>query len=170
MPVVVVLCSHSRLWAVVHVGARKVSSRGEFCIVGVSLAGCVHSSVNKPGANGRVSYDSLTHSRLHYRDRGEKADHVLKVLLQQFAVQHGAQRRHASPLSHRMRCFLPCALHCTAATRAAPFGDQSKKIPSNCSSLFQVSSSRQMLLALLALRPVHHVQWTIQSRMRGTLA
>jgi len=26
------------------------------------LAGCVHSGVNKPGANGRVSYDSLTHS------------------------------------------------------------------------------------------------------------
>jgi len=26
------------------------------------LAGCVHSSVNKTGANGRVSYDSVTHS------------------------------------------------------------------------------------------------------------
>jgi len=39
------------------------------CIVGVSLAGCVHSSVNKPGANGRVSYDSLPHSRLYCRDR-----------------------------------------------------------------------------------------------------
>jgi len=35
------------------------------CIVGVSLAGCVHSSVNKSGANGSVSYDSLTHSRLY---------------------------------------------------------------------------------------------------------
>ena len=35
------------------------------CIVGVSLAGCVHSSVNKPGTNGRVSYDSSTHSRLY---------------------------------------------------------------------------------------------------------
>ena len=39
------------------------------CIVGVSLAGCVHSSVNEPGMNGRVSYDSLTHSRLYCRDR-----------------------------------------------------------------------------------------------------
>jgi len=39
------------------------------CIVGVSLAGSVHSSVNKPGANGRVSYNSLTHSRLYCRDR-----------------------------------------------------------------------------------------------------
>ena len=36
------------------------------------LAGCVHSSVNKPGANGRVSYDSLTHSRLYCRDREKK--------------------------------------------------------------------------------------------------
>jgi len=34
------------------------------CIVDVSLAGCVHSSVKKLGANGRASYDSLTHSRL----------------------------------------------------------------------------------------------------------
>ena len=44
------------------------------CIVGVSLAGCVQSSVNKPGANGRVrvSYDSLTHSRLCCRDREKK--------------------------------------------------------------------------------------------------
>ena len=42
------------------------------CIVGVSLAGCVHSSVNKPCANGRVSYDSLTHSRLYCRDREKK--------------------------------------------------------------------------------------------------
>jgi len=25
------------------------------------LAGCDHSSVNKPGAKGRVGYDSLTH-------------------------------------------------------------------------------------------------------------
>ena len=33
------------------------------------LAGCVHSSVNKPDANGRVSYDSLIHSRLYCRDR-----------------------------------------------------------------------------------------------------
>jgi len=41
------------------------------CIVGVSLAGCVHSNVNKPGANERVSYDSLTHCRLYCRD-GEK--------------------------------------------------------------------------------------------------
>jgi len=39
------------------------------CIVGVSLAGCVHSSVNKPGANGRVGYDSSTHSRLYCGDR-----------------------------------------------------------------------------------------------------
>ena len=42
------------------------------CMVGVSLTGCVHSSVNKPGANGRVSYDSLTHSRLRCRDREKK--------------------------------------------------------------------------------------------------
>jgi len=42
------------------------------CLVGVSLAGCVHSSVNKPGANGRVSYDSLTLSRLYCRDREKK--------------------------------------------------------------------------------------------------
>jgi len=38
----------------------------------VMMAGCVHSSVNKPGANGRVSCDSLTHSRLYGRDREEK--------------------------------------------------------------------------------------------------
>ena len=36
------------------------------------LAGCVHSSVNKPGANGRVSYNRLTHSRLYCRDREKK--------------------------------------------------------------------------------------------------
>jgi len=36
------------------------------------LTGYVHSSVNKPGANGRVSYDSLTHSRLYCRDREKK--------------------------------------------------------------------------------------------------
>ena len=47
------------------------------CIVGVSLAGCVHSSVNKPGANRKVSYDSLTHSRFYCRDR-EKVGHELK--------------------------------------------------------------------------------------------
>jgi len=43
-------------------------------IVGVRLAqaGCVHSSVNKPGVNGGVSYDSLTHSRLYCRDRERK--------------------------------------------------------------------------------------------------
>ena len=75
--------------------AWKVSSRGEFCCcyylllsvewlyltglqrhpyLGCScLAGCVHSSVNKPaGANGRVSYDSLSHSRLCCRDREKK--------------------------------------------------------------------------------------------------
>jgi len=33
------------------------------CIVGVSWDKCVDSSVNRPCANGRVSYDSLTHSR-----------------------------------------------------------------------------------------------------------
>ena len=38
------------------------------CIVGVSLDGCVHSSVN-----GRVSYDSLTHSRLYCKDREKKS-------------------------------------------------------------------------------------------------
>ena len=42
------------------------------CIVGVSLAGCVHSGVDNPGANGRVSYDSLTHSRLYCIDREKK--------------------------------------------------------------------------------------------------
>ena len=42
------------------------------CIVGVSLAECVHSSENKPGVNGRVSYDSLTQSRLCCRDRDKK--------------------------------------------------------------------------------------------------
>jgi len=45
------------------VEANSVVVTISICIVGVSLAGCVHSSVNKPGANGRVSYDSLTHSR-----------------------------------------------------------------------------------------------------------
>ena len=38
-------------------------------IIAIRLAGCVDSSVNKPGANGRVSYESLTHSRLYCRDR-----------------------------------------------------------------------------------------------------
>ena len=32
----------------------------------------VHSSVNKPGANGRVSYNTLTHSRLYCTDREKK--------------------------------------------------------------------------------------------------
>jgi len=32
----------------------------------------VHSSVNKPDTNGRVSYDSLTHTRLYCRDREKK--------------------------------------------------------------------------------------------------
>jgi len=63
MTVAVVLCSHSRLWAV-----EANSVVVTICTVGVSLAGFVHSSVNKPGANGRVSYDSLTHSRLYCRD------------------------------------------------------------------------------------------------------
>jgi len=39
------------------------------CVVGVILDGCVYSSVNKLGANGKVSYDSLTHSRLYCSDR-----------------------------------------------------------------------------------------------------
>jgi len=56
MTVVVVLCSHSR------------------------LDGCVHSSVNKPGENGRVSYDSLTHSRLYCRDWEKKVGHELTIL------------------------------------------------------------------------------------------
>jgi len=30
------------------------------------LSRCVHSSVNKTGGNGRVSYDSFTHSRLYW--------------------------------------------------------------------------------------------------------
>jgi len=47
------------------------------CTVGVSLTGCVHSSVNEPGTNRRVSYDSLTHSRLYCRNR-EKVGHELK--------------------------------------------------------------------------------------------
>jgi len=42
------------------------------CIVGVSWAGCVHSSVNKPGANGRVSYDSLAYYKLYCRDREKR--------------------------------------------------------------------------------------------------
>jgi len=29
------------------------------------LAGCVHSSMNKPGANGGVGYESLAHCRLY---------------------------------------------------------------------------------------------------------
>jgi len=29
-------------------------------------------SVNKPGANGRVGYNTLTHSRLYCRDREKK--------------------------------------------------------------------------------------------------
>jgi len=47
------------------------------CIVGVSLAECVHSSVNKPGANGRVSYDSLTHSRFYCRDMRKSSSSLL---------------------------------------------------------------------------------------------
>jgi len=35
------------------------------------LARCVHSSVNKPGANGRVGYESLTHWRL-FREKIER--------------------------------------------------------------------------------------------------
>ena len=36
------------------------------------LAGCVHSSVNKPGANWIVSYDSLTHYRFYCRYKEKK--------------------------------------------------------------------------------------------------
>jgi len=62
MTVVVVLCSvHTLVFEQCHpyLGCSR-------------LAACVHSSVNKPGANGRVSYDSLTHSRLYCRDREKK--------------------------------------------------------------------------------------------------
>jgi len=36
------------------------------------MAGCVHSSVNKPGANGTLGYETLTHSCLYSRDREKK--------------------------------------------------------------------------------------------------
>jgi len=36
------------------------------------LAGCVHSSVNKSGASGRVIYNTLTHARLYCRDSEKK--------------------------------------------------------------------------------------------------
>ena len=52
-----------------HAWKDEANSVVTINIVGVSLAGCVHSSVNEPGMNGRVSYDSLTHSRLYCRDR-----------------------------------------------------------------------------------------------------
>ena len=56
---------------VVLSGCVKVLQRDSY--LGCSrLAGCVHSSVNKPGANGRVSYDTLTHFRLYCRDREKK--------------------------------------------------------------------------------------------------
>jgi len=44
MTVVVIVCSHSSVHTWLDVST-------------------VHLRVNKPGANGRVSYDSLTHSR-----------------------------------------------------------------------------------------------------------
>ena len=79
MAAVVVLCSQSRLRAVVRVyftlGRSPVEANSvgvTICIVWVSLTGCDHLSVNKPGSNGRVSYDSLTHSRLYCRDREKK--------------------------------------------------------------------------------------------------
>jgi len=81
MTVVVVLRSHSRLLAAVHVYFRLegVQSRR----VRVSLAGCVHSSVNKPGVNGRVGYESLTHCTLYCRDREKKVGHEsTRVFLQ----------------------------------------------------------------------------------------
>ena len=37
------------------------------------LARCVHSSVNKPGANARVCYNTLTHSRPYCRDRESRS-------------------------------------------------------------------------------------------------
>jgi len=51
------------------------------------LAGCVHSSVNKPGANGRVSYNTLTHSRLYCRE-GEKVGHELRAVSSQTRCTH----------------------------------------------------------------------------------
>ena len=42
------------------------------------LARCVHSSVNKPGANARVCYNTLTHSRLYCRDRRESRSWIKK--------------------------------------------------------------------------------------------
>jgi len=38
----------------------------------LSLVRRVYSSVNKPGGNGRMSYDWLTHSRLYCRDGKKK--------------------------------------------------------------------------------------------------
>jgi len=40
--------------------------------VEANVAGCVQSSVNKPGANATVGYETLTHSRLSSRDRDKK--------------------------------------------------------------------------------------------------
>jgi len=45
------------------------------------LAGCVHSSVNKPGANGRVSYNTLTHSRLYCRDREKNRSRINRSMV-----------------------------------------------------------------------------------------
>jgi len=80
MTVVVVLCSHSRLWAVMRVyfTLRGLQSRRILLL----LARCVHSSVNKPGANGRVSYDSLTHSRLYCRDRRKSRSWIKTIKTQ----------------------------------------------------------------------------------------
>jgi len=72
MTVVVVLCSHCRLSTVVRVYFTVGRSAGRIFLTDLQrhpylgcsrFAGCVHSWVNKPGTNGGVSYDSLTHSR-----------------------------------------------------------------------------------------------------------
>ena len=52
---------------------HQVCSAIRICVVHAWLdVSSVHSSVSKIGANGRVSHDSLTHSRLYCRDREKK--------------------------------------------------------------------------------------------------
>ena len=67
---------HCRQWSnLIHDRCRywQQQNSQRLSYLGCSrLAGCVHSSVNKPGANGRVSYNTLTHSTLYCRDREKK--------------------------------------------------------------------------------------------------
>ena len=75
--------------------AWKVSNRGEFLCSRCQLGWMCPLKLNKPCANGRVSYDSLTHSRNYCRDR-EKSKSRINIIFNivvVFFIRPAAARR-----------------------------------------------------------------------------